>query len=440
MLRTTALTTGVLLGLALLAPTSASAAGETCRGEAATLVGSPRTSDLRGTEGRDVIVTNGAGATHALGGNDLICVTGYGAAVFAGDGDDVVDGSTLTGSGAQARLGAGRDQFLGSPGFDVVHAGTPASTTLDHEDTDADVIDMGPASSARFISDSVTTGQPGEPNSDVIRMGRGGVSWAGIPTAETVLEGGTGSSLGLRAAASESIALDNVTGTLVVDEQPALRFSGFDSFYVLAADGPRAFSFRGSDRDESLGLEFWDGARHSARMGGGDDRLHFYSYGRNTATAGTSYDGGAGTDLLELTLPEEVDLDLDLARGRLSTGPRRTETTVKARRFEDAAVMARDVEIVGTGGPNALSVYACRSRVQGRAGGDRLTTFASVMDESLPCRWPRATFVGGGGDDVLVGSRGPDRLLGGRGRDVAKGTSGRDVCSAERTRSCEIRR
>ena len=72
MFRTTALTTGVLLGLTLLAPTSAGAAGETCRGEAATLVGSPRTSDLRGTDGRDVIVTNGAGATHALGGNDLI--------------------------------------------------------------------------------------------------------------------------------------------------------------------------------------------------------------------------------------------------------------------------------------------------------------------------------------------------------------------------------
>ena len=45
MRRTTPLTAAAMLGLALLAPTtSASAAGETCRGEAATLVG---TADQR---------------------------------------------------------------------------------------------------------------------------------------------------------------------------------------------------------------------------------------------------------------------------------------------------------------------------------------------------------------------------------------------------------
>lgn len=49
MRRTTPLTTAALLGLALLTPaTAATAAGETCRGEAATIVGTGPT--VTGTE------------------------------------------------------------------------------------------------------------------------------------------------------------------------------------------------------------------------------------------------------------------------------------------------------------------------------------------------------------------------------------------------------
>ena len=60
MRRTTPLTAAAMLGLALLAPTaSAAAAGETCRGEAATIVGE-RGRRSTGTEGRDVVVTNGS--------------------------------------------------------------------------------------------------------------------------------------------------------------------------------------------------------------------------------------------------------------------------------------------------------------------------------------------------------------------------------------------
>ena len=76
MRRTTPLTTAALLGLTVLGPAAmpAQAAGETCRGEAATIVGTGST--LTGTEGRDVIVTGPAGVVDALGGDDLICVTG----------------------------------------------------------------------------------------------------------------------------------------------------------------------------------------------------------------------------------------------------------------------------------------------------------------------------------------------------------------------------
>lgn len=96
MRRTTPLTAVGLLGLALLAPTSAATAvAETCRGDAATIVGQEgRTAS--GTEGRDVVVTNGATQVETLGGNDLVCVTGKRwawIAVATGAGDDFFDGT-----------------------------------------------------------------------------------------------------------------------------------------------------------------------------------------------------------------------------------------------------------------------------------------------------------------------------------------------------------
>ena len=72
-MRTATLTTAGLLGLALLTPAyAASAAGETCRGLAATIVGTG--PSVTGTEGADVIVTGSATSVSALGGDDVICV------------------------------------------------------------------------------------------------------------------------------------------------------------------------------------------------------------------------------------------------------------------------------------------------------------------------------------------------------------------------------
>lgn len=445
----TSLPAAALLLLTLLAPspapaaataaaTAAAAAGETCRGEIATLVGAPQTLNIRGTEGRDVVVTNGSQMLEALGGDDLICVTRFGSQVFAGDGDDLVDATMLGEFGTAARLGAGSDRFEGGAGRDNVWAGTEDAYLEPAVDAERDVILTGPPNSSIYNRDSVESGQRGVANDDEIRMGSGFLGWAGIPTAATIVDGGAGSHLGVRAEASDSVALDNIAGTLAVDTQPLLRFTGFTGF-SLTADGPDAFSFRGSARDEQLHLELRDAPRHSVQMGGGDDDLRFYSSGTRTIATRTSYDGGAGRDTLDLTVPDEVDVDLDLARGRVSTGRRASEVTTSARRFEDAAVAAQDVEIVGTGGRNKLSVYACRSTVEGRGGRDTLSTFDQVMDYDLPCS-PRARLLGGGGNDDLTGSRGPDRLLGGPGRDKVDGDRGRDVCQGERLRRCEVRR
>lgn len=435
MIRTTTLAVVALLGAGLLTPTAASAAGETCHGQAATLVGSDRTPRLVGTEGPDVVVTNGSQQVDTLGGDDVICVTGFGAQVSSGDGDDLVDGSSLTRRGATARLGAGSDRFIGGPGSDAVHAGSPVD--LDQVDTEPDVIETGTGSRA-FGPDAVFSGQAGTVNDDVVRMVRGTLQWKGDPGPGAVLDGGSDSSIGIQVTSADDVAIDTGAQTIALGGRPTLTMKGFTGFRVVAQDGPASFSFAGSDRDEQLLMEFWEATPHTVDMGAGDDAVHYYSYGRRAA-AGSTYTGGPGRDELELTLPDEVDLDLDLQRGRLALGPRRNEVTIPAEGFEDATLMAEDVEVVGTGRPNLVYVLACRSRVEGRGGDDRLVAFDVVIDERLACKGSRNTFLGGRGDDVLEGTFRRDRLIGGPGRDRADGQKGRDTCQAERTRSCERR-
>jgi Ca2+-binding RTX toxin-like protein len=435
MIRTTALPAAVLLGLTLLTPTGATAAAGTCQGVPATLTGTPGQA-LTGTEGPDVVVTNGAMLVKTLGGNDLICVTGGPSQVYAGEGDDVVDASTSTRFGAQVRLGPGSDRFRGSTGFDVVYAGdegVPGGAPA--ADAERDVIDTGQAGQIR---DHVDSGQPGSPNDDDVRMGSGWLSWSGIPTAATSVDGGRGSGLGIRPAATESVTIDSGVGTLAVDAQPVLRFEGFTEYSVNAPLGLADLTFRGGRRAETVNLELGRDAPHRVRLGSGRDHLRFIR--TDALPKGGLYDGGVGRDELTLALPDERDLDLDLRKGRLSTGKGAAEVTAPARGFEDARIMARDVELLGTPARNELVVGACRSRVDGRDGADVLSTFVQFdEDAELECK-PRARLLGGAGDDRLVGSRGPDVLLGGPGRDRADGKNGRDVCQAEVRKRCEVRR
>src|SRR5687767_4006143 len=115
------LTAIALLGAALLAPVgTATAAGETCQGHAATIVGTPG-GQMVGTEGADVIVTNGATHVDALGGDDMVCAT-IERVTYA---PDVI-----------MILGAGADTFSPSDGGGAtIYAGT-----ADGADTEADII------------------------------------------------------------------------------------------------------------------------------------------------------------------------------------------------------------------------------------------------------------------------------------------------------------
>ncbi len=146
-MRNTSLTAVALLGAALLTPMgAATAADETCRGQAATIVGTPG-GEIVGTEGADVIVTNGATRVDARGGDDLVC--GTGAAPFA----------TI--------LGAGADTFVDSSGgrpwiYAGAIVGREDVVLPDSTDTEADVIRAGSA--------VVISGTAGQPNADIIDL------------------------------------------------------------------------------------------------------------------------------------------------------------------------------------------------------------------------------------------------------------------------------
>jgi Ca2+-binding RTX toxin-like protein len=132
--------TTISAGLAMAAltllpsPTSPAAAqGQaTCRGQEATHVGE-RFGNIRGTNGADVIVTNGADRVAARRGDDIICVTGtHGPAITPGRGDDVVDARRFAGRVVYTEIRNGHrvahDVYVGGPHRDVVSVSNEPDT------------------------------------------------------------------------------------------------------------------------------------------------------------------------------------------------------------------------------------------------------------------------------------------------------------------------
>jgi hypothetical protein len=400
-------------------PTTAmgGSAAELCFGLTPTLVGSPGQWHLVGTEGPDVVVTNGSGDVETGGGDDLVCITG--AAVRAngkkadprlstGPGRDRVD-AALTKTPFSTSLGAGPDEYDGGPGPDVVVAGDQGGQALDPIWTAGgrDVV---------YVSGGA----------DVVDLGRNDDQlYVGGQAAGAVLHGGDGDDLlgiDLMPVEPHSWTLNNRTERLMRDGKVVTRWDSFTHFRA-AARGP--ITFVGSDLAEKLTLgrapshgPFAFSPRRTSmdvRMGDGDDVFAF-----DGGMPGSRFDGGAGTDRLEYEvsfseLVPHTDVLFDLSAGLLRDRQPTEEFSRRAVNFEDAALSNGKglTTIVGSEGANSLS-----------------TSFNGGTTGST-------TILGKGGDDKLIGGLGRDLLVGGPGRDVAKGGDGFDRCDAEVRQGCE---
>lgn len=433
MRRTTALTVTTLLGLALLSPTHAGAAGETCRGEAATIVGAPGTR-LVGTEGRDVVVTNGSAHLETGAGDDLICVTGRelddgGTVVYlhAGAGDDVVDGTGRPTLGVAGSLGAGSDRFDGGPGPDRLTTGGYAASDAPYLDSEVDVVHTGGG------DDHVSSGVDETDNADVVDTGAGddSISFSGRQAPGAAITGGEG---------SDTLVLELEPGPNVVDatarqltSNGVVRrgWSEMEGFAIPEVEDTWQLYFRGSSADERLYASSL-GVLHAA-MGGGDDAVHV----RRLATPGSDIDGGAGRDLLTMGTLWSA-LELDLADGILHVGATGSDMPdhlahaaydVATHNLEGAHLMAPRVRLVGTDHRDELFAFACRGVVDGRGGDDVVQRLQDVTFDDYHFRICREelTLIGGSGRDELKGSPGDDRISGGPGEDTADGLGGADL-------------
>jgi hypothetical protein len=407
-MRNVSLTTAALLGAVLLAPIGpASAAGETCQGQAATIVGTPG-AQVVGTEGSDVIVTNGAARVDALGGDDLVCGTG--------------------GTGTSVALGAGADTFTASDGGShTIFAGTADGT-----DTDADVI----RSSGYGL---VFSGMVGQPNADVIDLAFGEVSWAGIRTAPGAVSVGTDGILGVRSASGDVTM--NAGGTVTGDDT-ALTWTGeFDRLVFTTSAERGRFTFRGTSGTEHVKVEAPTTYDRDVALGGGKDSYESDSLGGKA----TRIRGDGGRNQLLLELGSHGRVRADLSRSRVTATKAGVEDSIRVRGFDDLIVTAKRADVIGTNRANRIGVIACRTTVTGKKGRDDLyvdARYRGLGTWTTPrCATYRSTLYGGPGNDSLAGSYpSNDRLIGGPGKDsVSGGFAGRDVCQGEKVRECEKR-
>jgi hypothetical protein len=417
----------VLAFVVVLPAATAGTAPETCHGRPATVVGTAG-DDLVATEGADVIVSHGALSVSALGGDDLVCVTGSTYYVYGGEGDDTVD-ATAQASGGLTVLGLGADTFSGGPGFDRVHTGQTHRDNPDgDDDDDRDVVLTGAGGSL------VTSGATGSVNDDTIVLGetrrrRNTLLFEGVQGLLGTVSFGTGKAaltvLGAEAA-GDVTTVDNGRRTVLTDATPVLEWDGaVDQFYVSPSMS-QTLVFHGTEADEHLNAYPWLALR--ADMGPGDDRVSVGCESLGIPPTG-SLDFGSGRDRAVLVpfSGECHDLDIDLVASRLlpdleSTG------------LEDVDVgyASGPVDFRGDDHANVLRVAGCSVVANGRGGDDRL-----AVTVPSDCDTGGTVLRGGSGDDSLVGTPFADRLLGGAGRDSAAGRGARDTCRVEIATNCE---
>lgn len=434
-------------------PSAADADAPTCQGQPATVVGQPGSS-VHGTDGPDVVVSNGAAFVFTGAGDDLICMTGTTAdthrtKVSSGAGADVVRATST--NPVLAELGIGQDVFRGGTEPDSVRGGEyeeiegQSGYEFVYNDDERDDISTG-AGRDKVVASS----------EDTIALGKGDdrLGWGG-ESGETFTgdaNGGAGQNsldIGAGDAEGQPLAkwvLDSRAESLSRNGAVKVSWTSFTQFSV-STNNLTSLLLRGSARDESFQVSGGVNPQLvTVRAGGGDDTLYISSGDR-----GFDFDGGGGRDLVSIVgVPSSrASVVVDLTAETYRYEDTYDTSAAPVTSIEDVEVrQVYEVTVRGNGLGNRLTVYAnqnggaaakrCQITISGRGGDDRLALSSSARESGWK-NCPPGVLRGEAGNDVLTGSLLAERLIGGSGRDTARGGPGRDLCVAEITMGCERR-
>jgi Ca2+-binding RTX toxin-like protein len=398
-----------------------------CFGQPPTIVGEPAT-ELEGTEGPDVVLTNGATIVQTFGGDDLVCITGRyastsddeGRPILTGAGNDRIDSSRIQSGDPYLQLiidpGPDTDEVIGGPAREDVRA-----QELGAQSSRPDIINTAEGDDVVYSR-----------GDDVVHLGDGQdqLHLMGDVRGGTYDGGGTGDSLiaNFTKAARASWTFDNRSEKVAGGLGQEASMSGFSKF-ELGVRGD--LTFLGNDNRETLSTTVYNPTGYwiprgavRIRMGGGNDRITFYG----GAPQGR-FGGGDGIDTFRYTRDDVVSINsrlpivFNLSTGQLDdVGPNGYKR--RAMGFENA------------------DVHNTFCTDGGQCGASRMTlTGTSKANHLRVSGFPEQTetnsIYGRGGDDVLIGSNSSDILVGGSGHDAAKGRGGRDQCSAESRMGCD---
>lgn len=334
-------------------PTPAQVTPGRCQGEPATMIGAPTRATVVGTEGRDVIISNGSDVD-ARGGADVICVSGGSTYVDGGDGRDslrihaVTDATMLSG-------GSGTDTL------DVV-ARVVAPWTID---VPLQRISTGGSTGG---ATGGSTGGASAAITDLEHYRLGGSTWSSL-----VFSGGPGADL-----------LDLTGEThprtgrpLSVDLGP-----GNDTLRLLPGQAdPSEYLFAGRGRDA---ITLVRPGKRALRSVFGSTRHHSYSIDGTVDAVFLGFENIAAENFSEITL--EAGNDDNVLRA-VGCQARLTDSSGDdVLRF----VRARSCRPADRGG----------ATMQARYGDDLL--IGSTSDDTLD---------GGSGRDVARGGDGTDRCV-----------------------------
>lgn len=397
-----------------------------CRGQTATIVGTPGNDEIVGTAKADVIV-GGDGNDRIDGGrgDDIICGGRSGIRVSEGESDP----QWLSG-------GPGNDLIVGGPGWDllgdsggsdVLIGGGGGDILTDYDRgadrDDADVLRGGTGTDSIYGS--------GGPDR---LYGGAGNDFFQDPLGDNVFRGGSGDD-----------RFDNGRGNETIVGGP-----GVDSANYVVTLRPGSSSSHCNDVTANLstgiasgtgfGVDSLQGVENVASGGGqdvliGDSGNNTFYVGMACSGAlvqGESVDGGGGWDRISFDSnawdfgssfgPVAVDLSAGTAEQHSPSPFIETAVSVSLDSIENVTGTEYADTILGDDRPNRFSAgpstYSDGGDVmRGRGGDDRLS--GSVGPDQIH---------GDEGADEIVGREGNDRLDGGPGTNTVDGGKGRDTC------------